>query len=236
MNKNIYDKFLKACELLENHPALNPMGSGSFFSGNLVWWVNQICENGEIRDNHVKSSNPLVWINDDDERFKKYFDEFSEHADDEHILVPYRKIYGYSWIYDYCQFVGECSMFKYCPERNSFATKFDSRYPSMQCFNAYQGASGSGATFEEMVIEMAKDVVRKFGKWSFDDFLTTAEKKDHEENHIFIRVPVVDEVFGNCMTLENNENYMTVPDCYMNLRWWDYYRETKDYKKNWTGE
>ena len=235
MNDKIFKKFLKAQELLNEHPALNPLGSYSFFSGNMTWWCNQVCENDEIRDNYVTSKNPLIWINADDERFDKYFEEFHVDHDDDHILVPYRTKYGYNWVFDRCEYVGEYSMFKYCPDRNN-GSKFEKKYPSIQCFDSYQGGGGKGATFEEMVISIAADVVRKFGKYSFDDFLTIGEVENHKNNKPFIRVPVIDEMIGTGTSIESNNKYIAVSDCEMNIRWWDWYRTTKHYAKNWKDE
>jgi hypothetical protein len=236
MTSIIFKKFLKAQNLLNEHPALNPAGSDSFFSGNLTWWVNQMCENNEIRDNYVISKNPLIWIDENDKRFDLFFDEFHVDHDDDHLYVPYRKIYGYNWIYDHCEYVGEYCMFKYCPELNVKGSKFDKKYPSIQCYNPYQGGGGHGATFEEMVIDIAADVVKKFGPYSFDEFLTTDEDINHENNSPFNRIPVIDEKFGECMSLEANDKYITVPECELNLRWWDWYRTTKHYAKSWEGE
>lgn len=172
------------------------------------------------------------------------------------IEVPYKVIYGEEWKLHKCVYVGEYSIYKYGkyddPDHNIYCKligekiraviadfiyperiRREQNYPSQESFVSYDGHWSTrgcihGDTFEEMIINIAKDVKENYGVFKFEDFLTDAEKDNHNTVDIFDR-----ENRGNGIF---NPDYIHIKDFQLNQRWWSWFRTTKYYQEHWLGE
>lgn len=196
-----------------------------------------MCKNGEIKDTYVKGSNPDIMLYRSHDRFQEFFEKCDNtddnYVDNDSIYVPYKKLYGCAWKYDHSMFTGEYCIYKFMPDR---AGDREFKYMPAYCYERYSGGAGEDETYEGMILDIAGDVLDKYGDFSFDDFLTDAEKKNHADNDMFFMIPEEHENFGMCCRMEDNKNYIHVPGHVINSRWWDWYRKTDHYDEHWKGE
>ena len=146
------------------------------------------------------------------------------------------------WVDDYndntYQYYGECAFFKFDPKLIKDDDKRFAAY-SRKHFEAYVGPSCRGDTFEDLINNIAIAVKKNYGSFTFDDFLTEAEKLNHNTESMFTPVKTsAKDVKNNpflkdCTRFIRNSKYMDVSLGELNLRWWNWYRSTEHYKKNW---
>jgi hypothetical protein len=82
-----------------------------------------------------------------------------------------------------------------------------------------------------MIIKLGQKFFKYFGKFNEEDFLTTAEKKNHKKEHLFFTKPAKDGHRGSYLI--PNPKYIRVEDGEINHRWLKWFSKTEYGKKNW---
>jgi hypothetical protein len=78
-------------------------------------------------------------------------------------------------------------------------------------------ASGAvGNSFEEMIVNLGNKFFKHFGNFTSEDFLTPAEKRNHEKQRPFLSVP---GKYENSSEMVSNSKYKTVLASEINRRW-----------------
>lgn len=236
MNRKTAMAFQKAITFLNDHPALN-MTSGDFFSSNLTWSYYPICRYGEIREQHVGDKDDFTIMLYRKERkvsmekYRTLCEKYDEDISEEMIMVKYSDVYGCKWKYAADMYMGDFSIFKYDGMKR-YVTGLQEMYPSYDSFGRYQGQATRKNTFEDMIVDLAKKAAKNYGNYAYQDFLTDDEKNNLSDNRPFFLVPKNDGMFE----MLSNPDYKQVYDWQINIRWWDWFRTTSYYEKNWKGE
>jgi hypothetical protein len=244
MNSGDYRIFQKSVEFLKNHPAVN-MSCDTFFSLNFVWWYAPLCRHGEIKEVYCEGDNPSIMLRREDDKVSE--EEFmllaARHAEpdetDERFKDPgytvvcrYKDIYGHVWEYDRDAFYGDCSIYKYDVNFKSNGM-IDKLCPPARAFREYMGEHvREAASYEDLIIDMAGKVSMHYGDFTYDSFLTPAERENHRVQHPFF----LEDNGDGTRSIVDNPSHVNVYDCQISLRWWDWYRETEHYKAHWAGE
>lgn len=142
------------------------------------------------------------------------------------VEVPYERMYGEAWSFDHMEYWYETIFFVF--EGNPF--KSEETYDATK-WGRYGGPEGGANSFEEMLIEAAKEVKSAFGDFNvYDSFTTNEEKRNHKE--------VDPMLFNSCNTpgckqIEFNKEYIDIYDSLINHRWVEWYMTT-EHAKNWS--
>lgn len=218
-------KFELALEFLNNHPAINTE-SYSFFSSNIAWHVDQMCKNKVSKMLYETPEKLCVILCKDEPNFELMKQKYGEPDDKDYIYVPYREIYGCEWLYAKHQIYSNYSIFRYDKRLHDRYCK-ELLNPNYLAFMRYEMKSTIADTLEDLTIEIADEVKMNLGDFSYDDFLTEAEKENHKNVPSFIFKPIEDGM----SEMLSNDSYISVRDAELNLRWWDWFKNT-DYCKN----
>jgi hypothetical protein len=190
--------------------------------------IVQVCKN-----RHTKPHRGLVQVYYTPANYKKYrqeFDnEFKEYTKEElekELLfvradVPYKKIYGEHWTPDHIEYWGELSFVL-------FTGKDFGKWHDPHNWTHCSGVSASGRSFEDMVVLLGKKFFSAHGKFDSEDFLTTAEKENHEKEEVFFTKP-----HKNGSELVSNPKYKSVYAAELNRRWVKWFSTTEYGKKQW---
>lgn len=227
----LYNNFKDALLFLENHPALNNEMINAV--QDIEWSVVPVCKNGVTKNYHGQNPEYITVIFseiDDNKQYKKYYSDnvhFTDSNEENMIEVPYKTVYGYEWAFKKMQYSGHCSIFKY-----------------NESYHYWERMQGEDTckhdTFEDMIIGLAEKVKKAFGNFNREDFLTPAEKINHDTNEPFnispdmIVSPGGSEIKGYKMT--PNVDYIDVNEKEYNRRWWDWFRQTEYCRQNWKSE
>ena len=232
-------KAANALEFLRNHPALNPEVMGdSLFDG--AWFDMARCCKRGLSEGAKRGVN--IYRGDKGwERFKKRFDreweedygdrdwkneeEYKTYRDTQFIDVSYKEKFGEPWRFDHVEYWYELTFFIF--EGNPY----NDEYIDFKKWMRYGGPEGGANTFEDMIIKAARDAKKAYGNFNiYKDFITPEEKKNNEEESMFIR-----DADGRInLNLKRNSNYAPVYNSLINLRWLEWFMETDYCKKNWT--
>jgi hypothetical protein len=223
----LIDKMNDALVFLDQHPAL---GGGSVFSLNSLLWYSaqEICKRGYMRlsdgeiDVHYTPHNY--------KRYKKLFDEEFKEIEPElktlaRISVPYETHFGEPWKFDHVEYWGELSFVMF--EGMDFK-----KYHDNSRWDHYSGTNTSGRSFEELIINTAKEFKKIFGDFSCEDFLTEEEKENHKIEKSIFFVKCRDN--PKLSWMKHNSKYMRVTDAEFNRRWVKWFSKTPYAKKNWS--
>jgi hypothetical protein len=230
--KEYMNRHLKAGKMLwklSQHPAL----SDAVFNLLQLMTIDivQVCKNGYTKPDR-NGCLDIRYTPDNYKKYQKEFDtEFKEYSKEElereklliRADIPYKKIYGYSWKPDHIEYWGELCFVAYIGK--DLKLWHDPR--NWQRFSAVEA---SGRTFEEMVVKLGQKFFRAHGKFTEEDFLTDAEKKNHREQEIFFSKAVRD---GKAYQMIPNPKYKTIYASEINRRWVKWFAGTAYGKKRW---
>ena len=121
-------------------------------------------------------------------------------------------------------------------EFNYDNTSFTERYIG---WNAYQGVDTRADSWEELIIKTAEKVKKNFGDFCQDDFYTKEEKSINasiDEPFRFERIETPESKTQSYSSFIKDDKYISLSSAQLNLRWWEDFRKTEYYKKNWDGE
>lgn len=232
MNQEMYTRFSAAMDFLNDHPAVNRETTGNFFY-HWAFFASDVCKNGiprcDMKPEDVTVS--VKWGKPGFEKYcEKYPDDVREVKDRDGIVihssvyVPYADIYGEPWKFGGTEYGADYSIYK-------FSGKLHSRSTRDQQYDAYEGGFLYRATFEDVVIALADTIKCKFGDFRADDFLTDVEKANHDQYNCFTFIPCPDE--AGCKMMLKNPDHMDVPFSVLNLRWWDWFKKTDVYARDY---
>jgi len=218
-------KFNKAIDFLTQHPAC---GGGHVFNlHDQLWYcAMEVCKRGY---SHLHDG--MIDLRYNAENYKKYKALFDEELKDEpeimefvRVSVPYKEHYGEPWKFDHVEYWGEMTFTMFMGK--NFRRFHDPRY-----WEKCSGVEASGRSFEEMVINIAKDFKKVFGDFNSEDFLTKEEKENHKKERPFFFVKSKEH--PKCSTMKNNKKYKRIDDSEINRRWVKWFAGTPYAKKNW---
>lgn len=217
-----------ALDFLRNHPAINPEILGdSLFDG---MWFSMVpcCKNG--KSEWAKKGVTIYKGDEGWEKYKAQFDE--EYKDDPNeelqtIDIPYEEKYGEPWEFDHVEYWYELTFWVF--EGNPY---HESEYMDYKNWGRYGGPEGGANTFEDMIIECAKEVEKAFGKFNlWNDFRTTEEEKNNSDQIMFFFEPCKDK--PEYKEMIRNEQHVDIHNGLTNLRWLKWFVETDYAKENW---
>ena len=250
-NYELSIKVQRAIDFLNNHPGVG--ATGDFLRDNFIWFMVDVCKNGEFKDNRQKPEDVTVRLykrnvyRDKEKgeilsaKFNDFFNEYKDEDDDDEIDVPYREVYGYEWEYDHTYYVGEYCFLKFHPDEDyikylkEFKNVKDEQIHifidnEVRFYNRYQGGYIRAESFEDLIIKVAEDVKEKYGDFDYNSFV-----KDEEKNPPgawpFHFEPLNDG--SGCSRMIKNEDYITVRESTKNLRWYEWFKTTDYYKEHW---
>lgn len=222
---DLVEKMNKAKDFLERHPAL---GGGSVFTIHDNLWY---CAQGVCKRGYSKLRDGMFEISYTKENYKKYkglfdieFKEDPEHKVFARVSVPYEKHFGEPWKFDHIEYWGELGFVM-------FLGKNFKKYFDPKTWDRCAGIETSGRSFEELVINAAKEFKKVFGNFSDEDFLTEKEKENHKKEHPIFFVKCKEP--SNCSQMKHNRKYISVTDAELNRRWLKWFAKTPYAKKNW---
>jgi hypothetical protein len=229
-NLSEMNKHLKArdtlCDL-SDHPALSLDTVYTPFQLLCVDIV-QVCKRGytEPRKGFLElfytPKNYNLYKEEFDREFKDYTEE--ELKDNKGLIqtsVSYKKMYGEEWKPDHIEYWSELNFTVYMD-------KDLDKWFNRDNWGHFAGTETGGRSFEEMIINTGKEFFKVFGKFNEDDFLTKAEKKNHEKNQLFL---TKDSKKGS--RLIHNPKYTRVEASEINRRWLKWFIKTDYAKDRW---
>ena len=228
-------KHLKARETLYNlslHPAIPDVIPGGLLSL-IDIDISLVCKNGytePFRDGcieiHFTLKNYKKYKEEFDKEFKEYTsEELKREKVHIRVDVPYKKVYGYPWKANHIEYWGEiCFML--------FSGKIFKIWHHSKDWQRCSGVSASGRTFEEMVVNLGEKFFKKFGKFTNDDFLTKAEKRNYKKEPPFFFVPV-EHKKHKASRMVSNPKHKTIYVSEINRRWALWFSKTPFGKKHW---
>ena len=222
---------LKAQEMIirfERHPTMPPLSS---LWNSLDFSIQQVCKRG-----WMEPFRGMVDVSKTPANYKKYKDLFDKEMEEEYtgeelelgdsfvtIEVPYKEVYGEDWKPDHIEYWGDTTF------KVFIGKDFDKDW-DMKNWDNYAGVSASGRTFEEMIVNLGKKFFKTFGDFTESDFLTAAEKKNHEKYMPFYFKKCEDDRFS---TMETNKKFKRVSAAEINRRWVKWFAGTEYGKENW---
>ena len=240
--------FNDAILFLNNHPALN-YGNSTFFRDNLYWEAVPVCKHGIVKLDERASDIPVsIFRGKNPKLFQAFFDCRLNKDDDisrkmvnsdgllDSIDVPYSLVYGHKWEYSKTVWNGEYSFYKFVGKLKNVKRRLRNESKRFE-WSAYAGGDVSANSFDDMIFEIYRDVLNKYGNFNGGKLYTDKEKENHlEEKTPFYFVDHIDGNGREYSTVITNENWIKVTEEEINLRWWNWYRTTAHYTNNWTGE
>jgi len=218
----LIDKANAARDFLDQHPACG----GHLFSLNSHLWYSaqEVCKRGFSVAAKIMT---IYYTPKDYKRYKTLFDTECKESEEKlsaltRIDVPYKEYFGEPWAFDHIEYWSEMGfvIFKGKDPNKSFDRKD---------WENFCGITASGRSFEEMVINTAKNFKRAYGNFSREDFLTVQEKKNQKNR--------VDRL---CKGIKKGsfkayvqKGYPRVSDAEISLRWAKWYAKTPHGLKNW---
>jgi hypothetical protein len=237
MNQEDRIKAIDALEFLRCHPATHPEVLGdSMFDG--MWFhMEKCCKHG--KSEWCGKDGVAVYASDEGmyEKYKDKFDEeMKEYPETEKDLtsihIPYEEFYGEPWVFDHVEYWYETTFWVFMGDPYS-----DKDYLDYKNWQRYQGPMGGANTFEEMIIDCAKQVKEKLGDFGLDDFYLPEEIENHKHHNLFLSSSAFDdEGYGLNLPLVRDEKYVDVNNGIRNLRWLEWFMGTDYYKENWNYE
>ena len=221
----------EALDFLRNHPALQAERANSLFDG--LWFLMETCCKHD-KSHWCGHDGVTVW--GEDEGWEKYKDLFDAQAKDDDedgtplklrsVKVPYEQFYGEPWKADHMEYWYEVSFFIFIGNPYDKKDSWDIRN-----YAGYGGPEGGANTFEDMLIEIAKEVKEAYGDWGkYGEFHTPEEKKNHEATEPAFFIDTEDKKYKQMIF---NEEHVDISDGLINLRWLKWYMTTDHAKKNW---
>lgn len=217
-------KSINALNFLRQHPSLNPEIFGSsLFDGSWLY-ITKCCKRGIPENCRIAMSvcrGDEGWENVRCRFDKEYKDDKETPKNSQSVLATYKEIYKEPWKFDHVEYWYETTFFIYT----------GNPYKRFDCMNyknwsRYAAPSGSANTFEDAIINQALKCKRVLGSFDKDcDFLTDAEKKNHEEQEMFIS--------GDLSCIKRNPQYLETTIGIINLRWLQWFITTDFCKKQW---
>jgi hypothetical protein len=221
---------LKAQEMIikfERHPTMPPLSS---LFNSLDFSIQQVCKRGFIEP--FKGMVDVYKTSANYKKYKEQFDkEMADYSKEElesrysfiSIEVPYKEVYGEDWKPDHIEYWGDTTF------KVFIGKDFDKDYEITNWDN-YAGVEASGRTFEEMIVNIGKKFFKVFGDFTENDFLTDAEKKNHEKYMPFYFKKCKDDRYS---TMETNKKFKRVSAAEINRRWLKWFAGTDYGKENW---
>lgn len=206
-----------ALNFMEDHPAINNSYSGG--AQHSIWFgIETVCKRGysqeAIRGVSVYNKGENA------KRFKKQF-EIERKEDEEfynkypslmRIDVPYEELFGEPWKFDHVEYWGELTL-------HIFNFKSKEKKESDKWIN-WCGPHASGKTYEEMIINLAKELKKTCGNFGYDSFMTPDELKNNKEQECFFFKPVPDnDEYKGMSELVSNPKFIRVTEAEKNIRW-----------------
>jgi hypothetical protein len=223
--KYVMDRHLKAQETLvklAQHPAIADHSVLDLMYIDIA----QVCRNGHEKP-FKKDCIEVQYTPENYKKYKAEFDaEFKEYSPEElkreklliRAEVPYEKVYGYSWKADHIEYWGEISIL-------IFVGKNLDLWHDSKKWQRFSGVSATGRTFEEMITNLGKKFFKIHGKYIDEDFLTTAEKKNHRKEQPFLFIPVKHERL-KASRMVHNPKFKTIFGSEINRRWVKWFAKT----------
>ncbi|MFA7219177.1 MAG: hypothetical protein WC119_01510 [Synergistaceae bacterium] len=218
-------KAINSLNFLRQHPSLNPGISGNALFDGAWLYITKCCKRGIPENCKIAMS---VYRGDEGwENVKSRFDK--EYKDDKEtpknlqsVLATYKEIYKEPWKFDHVEYWYETTFYIYTGNPYNRLDCMD--YKKWDGFAAPQGGSN---TFEEAIISQVYKCKRALGSFDKDkDFLTEAEKRNHEEQEMFIN--------GDLSYIKRNPEYLEITSGIVNLRWLEWFIRTDYCNKKWT--
>ena len=221
----------KALDFLRNHPALHNESGDSICDG--MWFGMYLCcKHGTTK--YSEHDGVTVWHGDEGwEKYKDLFDaQNKEDAEDEtplelrSVKVPYIQYYGEPWVADHMEYWYETTFSVFCGNPYDKIGSWDLRN-----WQRYGGPEGGANTFEDMLIEVAKEVKDAYGDWGkYGEFHTPEETLNHKKVEAITFVDCDRPHFKEVLF---NKDHVDISDGLINLRWLEWYMTTDHAKKHW---
>jgi hypothetical protein len=220
-----------ALDFLRDHPALHNESGDSLCDG--MWFMMETCCKHNT-GHWTEYDGVTVWRGDPDwEKYKDLFD--AQEADDvsdetplnlRSIKVPYLQYYGEPWVADHMEYWYESSFSVFTGNPYEKHAAYDPRN-----WAGHGGPQGGANTFEDMLIDMAKEVKAAYGNWSeYGAFHTPEENKNHEKVEA---LSFVDTETPKYKQVIFNDEHVDISDGLINLRWLKWYMTTDHAKEHW---
>ena len=218
---------VKALDFLRGHPAMSSEASGDSIIDGFWFMMAECCKRG-LTSYRGDVGIRIYADSDDAEKYAdKFVEEYGEDWRDKEekfmldIEIPYEEYYGEPWEFDHVEYWYE----------TTFVVFHGNPYESLAEFNPknwmrYVGPEGGANSWEDMLIDCAKEVKEEFGDFGEDDFETDAEKANHKDVDAF---PL--SLTGKTI-LKRNPEYVWVDGGITNLRWLKWYMETNKAKED----
>jgi hypothetical protein len=231
-------KAQEALEFLRNHPALCKEGEDSICDG-IHFMMEPCCKHGL---SHWAGKTGVTYYEGSDE-WSKYPDIVAEEYKDDtdstlvglrQIDVPYERVYGEPWAYDHMEYWYEITFFVFIG--NPYE-KLGSYKP--ENWGAYGGPHGGANTFEDMLIAAADDVKKVYGDFDSysDEWLLPEEQNSHKTTPLFFdEISTSPTILGDKTITKKiifNQDYISVEQGLINLRWLKWFITTDYAKTEW---
>jgi hypothetical protein len=210
---------------LECHPA-----SGEDVFNLISFSIQKVCKRGydEIAKRGVQIRQSSKFAKRYKDELKKEVDEFiKEHPKafecEKHFIsidVPYKELFGEEWKFDRTEYWGNVSFKVFMG-----SLKEKNAWMKQENWTSFEGFPAYTRTFEEMIIEFAKQFKKNLGDFCSEDFLTKTEKENHKKERVF--------VFAGERSMKSNKKYIHVDRAELNRRWLKWFLKTEYCKKNW---
>jgi hypothetical protein len=168
---------------------------------------------------------------------RRYSDKYLKEAPFfSYIYKSYKEVFNEPWVFDHMEYWYEITFHVYMGKLT------EEKYFDPKLWGAYGGPHGGGNSFEEMLINAAKDVKRCYGNFKSQDFVTEEEKKNNKSEQPFFFKPSKNKhknIVGeeeSCSIIVDNPKYISVNPHVINRRWLEWYTKTPSCKKDWKDE
>jgi hypothetical protein len=219
-----------AIDFLSNHPAIPPIFD--LFQA-LRFSINPVCKRRYLEDTGygIKVGITSKYA----KRFKEEFaEELNQYTEEElktqrslvSIQVSYKELFGEEWKFDHIEYWGEMCFFVFNGEDISGI-----KQENWETYEAIRRIKPT-RTFEEMIVNIAKEFKKIYGNFCEYDFLTKKEKLNHKKQLPLITVERINSANHKISNLVSNPKYIKVTDAEINLRWYKWFKTTEYYKKN----
>jgi hypothetical protein len=206
------------------HPAI-----GEYFDNRLFsYYLMRVCKNGE--DEHSKN---FIQIRYDQKRANPFKAEFkkkykAKELEETPVFCTldkkYKEVYGKEWEYDHVEYWWDLCFIVY---EGSLARN-SKDYLNPIKWGAFQLTHGTSLSFEQCLINAAKEAKESLGDFTDNEFYTKEEKDNHKNTKIFLP-----DSKGKNGYVRWNPKWINVNHGILNRRWLKWFKDTPYCTKNW---